>query len=366
MIALLVLATLLLLDMQNIGARRRRVLAPGDARSTDYTIVVPLYGHPRYFANRASLEPFKEHVLLVISTAAPAMRAFAGELETDGWRVHRTEHDEPLPALVAAGLDSVTTEWTIRLDGDASFVDHPGSIVAAAAPADICSLKIVPSRRETLLERLQAVEYATAMLSRHHRPWLTSGACMLARTEALRAILAQHSNWFLGEDIETGKIARRLGFRVAHVDAGVRTVVPRTLGALVRQRRGWWAGCFRQTWINLDHGWDNPLTVVYRVALVWLLYVGKVVALSDAWRILPIVVLAYTGITAVSNWSVRSRWMIAYPYYALVQSLLMPPAGAVEYARVAIRTRSLGRYRKPLRRQRPLDFRGWEGVDMPE
>jgi cellulose synthase/poly-beta-1,6-N-acetylglucosamine synthase-like glycosyltransferase len=188
------------------------------------------------------------------------------------------------------------------------------------------------------------------MLGRHHRPWLTSGACMIARTDAFRQALAQHSQWFLGEDIETGLIARRLGLRVAHLDVLVHTDVPDRWRSLWRQRRGWWAGCFRQTWINLDHCLDDPVSLVYRAALVWLLLYGKIHALTTATRLLPLVILLYTGVLAVSNWSVRSRWMILYPYYALAQALVLPAFGAAEYVRVATATRSLGRYRMPRRR----------------
>jgi Glycosyl transferase family group 2 len=353
-IALLAVLALLLLDMQNLGAHRRRVRGPADVQSDDFTILVPLYGEPQYFANREALERFRLKTLLVVSVASPAMRALALEVELAGWRVHRTDVDTPLPALVATGLASVRTGWTIRLDGDSTFLDEPGAIVAAAeaANADVCSVKIVPSRNRTLLDKLQTVEYSTAMLSRHHRPWMTSGACIVARTAALRTVLSNHSNWFIGEDVETGAIARRLRMRVAHIDARVTTDVPSTLRGLVRQRRGWWAGSFRQTWVNLDHGWDDPLALLYRVLLIWVLYVGKAQALAESWRLLPIVIVAYTGVTLASNWSVRSRWMIVYPYYALAQSLTMPAAGAIEYARVAIGHRSFGRYRMPRRRPR--------------
>lgn len=354
MIALVAIGALLLLDMQNVFAQRRAYVRPSDEGSDDYTIVVPLYGRPHYFANRAALEPIRNNVLLAIGTWKPAMERFADELEAAGWRVRRCPARCSLSELVALALDAVDSGWAIRLDGDASFVESPARAVAAAAAsgADFFSVKIVPSRTKRLLEKLQAVEYAAAMLGRHQRPWLTSGAGMLARTSAFRAALALHSCWFLGEDVETGLIARRLGFRVAHLDVRVRTDVPSSLGALWRQRRGWWAGCFRQTWINLDHCFDDPISLVYRVALVWLLLYGKVHALTAAGRLLPVVILLYTGVLVVSNWSVRSRWMILYPYYALAQALVLPVFGALEYARVATTKRSLGRYRMPRRRVR--------------
>jgi hypothetical protein len=351
MIALVVALVLLAFDMQNAGARRRRVVKPGLASSSDYTIVVPLYGDPRHFANRARLAPFRRNTLLVVATTSDLMREFADFLVSDGWRVHRVGENLRVPGLVARGLDSVTTAWTIRLDGDTTFVEHPGQIVAAAAAgdADVCSVKILPSRMRSLVEKMQAVEYATSMLSRHHRPWLTSGACIVARTRAFRDVLALHSQWFVGEDIETGAIARRLRLRVAHIDATVVTDVPPTIRALVHQRRLWWAGSVRQTWLNADHAWDDPLAFVYSALLVWMLWLGKASALHATWRLLPLIVVAYTGVTLLSNWSVRSRWMILYPYYALAQSLLMPVPGIVEYVRIALRERSLGRYRMPHR-----------------
>jgi hypothetical protein len=343
---------LVLLDMQNLFAGFRTVVHATDEASDDFTIVVPLYGHPRYFANRAALQPDRARTLLAIDTSCEAMARFADELERRGWRVHRSNGTHSLSALLASALASVTTSWTIRLDGDAAFVDRPARAIAAAARsgADFFSVKVVPSHTRRLVEKLQAVEYAAAMLGRHHRPWLTSGACMLARTSAFAAVLAQHSQWFLGEDIETGLIARRLGFRVAHLDVNVCTDVPDSWRSLYRQRRGWWGGCFRQTWVNLDHCLDDPVSLVYRVALVWLLLYGKIHALATAGRLLPVVILLYTGVLAVSNWRIRSRWMILYPYYALVQAIVLPAFGAFEYARVARASRSIGRYRMPRRR----------------
>lgn len=354
MIALVAIAALVLLDMQNLFAHRRKVVQAADASSDDYTILVPLYGDPRYFANRTALTSLRRHVVLAVDTSTASMTAFAEELEADGWRVHRCGSVRSLSSLLLSALGSVESGWTIRLDGDAAFEEDPGRAIAAAiaSNADFFSVKVVPSRSGRLVEKLQTVEYQAAMLSRHHRPWLTSGACMLARTDSFKASLAQHSQWFLGEDVETGMIARRLGFRVGHLDVRVLTDVPETWRALWRQRRGWWAGCFRQTWVNLDHSFDDPLALVYRVALVWLLVYGKAHALVAGGRLLPLVILLYTGVVVLSNWSVRSRWMILYPYYALVQTIVLPVFGAVEYGRTAYRSRSWGRYRVPRRRVR--------------
>ena len=68
--------------------------------------------------------------------------------------------------------------------------------------------------------------------------------------------------------------------------------------------------------------------------------------------ILPFVVLLYTGVCLSSNWTVRSRWMVVYPYYALFQALVLPPLGA------AGTLKPPGRYRIGFRRE-SLDLARW-------
>jgi hypothetical protein len=342
------LAAMILLDLQNVFAGIRRVLKPA-APSSDYTLLVPLYGHPRYFANADRLLPYRDRVLLAIVVSTPLMATFADEAERAGWRVHRCRRNLPLPELVADALASVETSYVIRMDGDTWFAGDPGAAVGAAAEAaaDLCSVKVLPSRRRTLAERLQGIEYDMAMLGRHHRPWLTSGACMLARTDALREILSHHSSWFAGEDIETGVIARRLGMTVRHVDTVVHTDVPESWPALARQRVNWWAGCFRHSWINADFGLHEPIGLLYSAILVWGLFIGRIVSLDQAWRLVPTLVVLYTGVCIVGNWRVRNRMMILYPYYALLSSVLLPAFGVIAYLRLARSSRNLGRLRVP-------------------
>ena len=51
---------LFLFDFQNLIAWwRGRLLAPGIRRSTDFTIIVPIYGHPQYFDERGSLRRYQ-------------------------------------------------------------------------------------------------------------------------------------------------------------------------------------------------------------------------------------------------------------------------------------------------------------------
>ena len=372
--ALVLLGVLVSLDMQNLASRWGRVISLGKESSDDYTLIVPIFGDPRYFRNGHYLRRFRDRTLLAVNADSPKMRRFVEELRRDGWRVHasRLTGRVSCPQIVLDALRSVDTEYVIRIDGDTVSYEDPGRAVAAAraAGADLCSVKITVSRRETLIEKLQAVEYDMSMLGRHNRAWMTSGACMIARTSALRGILSAHSFWFPGEDIETGVIAKHFRLAVRHLDMRFYTDAPETFRAWLRQRMMWWSGSFRMAFVNADQTMRFPLTFAYTVCVVWLLWSAKWHELVDPRHvaaILPFVLLLYTGVCYLSNWSVRSRWMVLYPYYALFQALVLPPLGACYYLWLWYRRGSLappGRYRIGLRRQ-SIDLGLWRAPAGP-
>lgn len=118
-IVMVALAGLLLAyDFQNVLSWWRvRVVAPAEKPSDDFTIVVPLFGHPRYFAGRAALAAYKANVLVALETSPAVMADFADELEAEGWRVGRYRVDDPDPAkLLGYALGDVTTTTALRLD----------------------------------------------------------------------------------------------------------------------------------------------------------------------------------------------------------------------------------------------------------
>src|SRR4051812_31434474 len=123
---MLVLAVLLVaFDFQNVlSLWGGRTISPGDEASDDFTIIVPLFGHPRYFDRRAELVRYQANVLVALDVGAPIMAAFGDELESEGWRVNRLRLESPNPAaLVKACLPAVTTTYTLRLDADTSVGD---------------------------------------------------------------------------------------------------------------------------------------------------------------------------------------------------------------------------------------------------
>lgn len=347
----LAIPLLALLDAENIVTCLRPALGLADDRDDDFTILVPLYGHPRYFCNREYLQRHRRNVVLVVNTSAKEMRRFANTCEWEGWRVVRvpvTTAHSPMDMLAIA-LGEVTTRYAVRLDGDTWTDQDVGRAIAAMERdgVDLCSAKVLPDRRESVAEHMQAIEYELAMRGRHHRPWMTSGAITLARTDALRAIMRHHSNYFYGEDIEVGKIAKCLGLRVAHVDLTVYTAVPTTFRELIRQRTGWWCGSFRSAFVNIDKNLRFPVYWTYNIVLVWLLLTGKLVSGVDQYQVVPAVILLYTALIVVCNWPVRTTWMVLFPYYSLAQVLVMPSLGVARYVKLLRATGHWGRYRYP-------------------
>jgi hypothetical protein len=195
------------------------------------------------------------------------------------------------------------------------------------------------------------------MLSRHYRPWLTSGACFIGKTDSLRLIFDHHSLWSPGEDIETGRAAQGLRLKIRHADFVVTTEVPETWRALWKQRRLWWAGAFRHWFVNADRNVLHlPLLTAYLLLAVFGSVYFKWWGMIDVRALpyqLPLVLAVYAFVTFVSNLQVRSWWMIVFPIYALTQSLVMPFLGACQYVVVACRLRALGRYRFGYRRGLP-------------
>ncbi len=359
---LLVLA--FVLDFQNLASRwRGRTLAPHFERSDDYTIVVPVWGDPRYFENRGVLARQKPRVLVAVDQTNERMVAFSDELEADGWRVGRVRLADPNPpALIDAVLDQVTTTYVARMDADTRPLEGLDRFVArmAADGADLCSTKVRVASPRTRAQKLQDLEYAMSMLSRHFRPWLTSGACFVAKTAALREIFTRHTMWFPGEDIETGRVAHALRMRVRHLDMTVETDAPAGWLALFRQRRLWWAGSFRHAIVNFDKNLAQlPLWTLYTSGFVFaaasLKWAELVAILHQPLYLVSVIwslLVVYSLVTLVANFQVRSWRMILFPAYALAQIVVMPFVGAIAYVMLAWEQRTLGRYRFGLRRAR--------------
>src|SRR4051794_38881475 len=115
---LVVAAALVAFDFQNLLSWwGGRTIKPATEASYDFTIVVPLFGHPRYFDRRSDLLGYQGNVLVALEVSAPVMADFANELEREGWRVERLVPANPNSAEpLKAALPGVPTPYTFRLD----------------------------------------------------------------------------------------------------------------------------------------------------------------------------------------------------------------------------------------------------------
>ena len=367
-LTLVLTAFVALFDFQNLLSWRKKfVLEPLPAPSGDFTIIIPLYGSPKYFERRDRLEHLKGHVVVAIEVSRPAMRAFAEHLEGEGWRVFRALVREPNPPKMLRAVleaDAIHTTYAVRLDADTVIGDDlPNAVAAAQADgADLCSVKVlVHNRTETVCARFQALEYKIAMLTRHYRPWLISGACVVAKTTILREILRQHSMSPIGEDIEMGRVAVAGRMRIRHLDIVTETDAPASWRAWFRQRKNWWAGTFRHAVVNFDrNAVQLPWWGLYNLSILWMtihlhVWTYGSVLLHPSTEVIEFVVgLIVLGcaVTLLTNWRVRSPLMLVFPLYAIAQSALIMSIGGLWYAWLVAGSQPLGRYRFSIRRRR--------------
>lgn len=361
--SLLLALVLLAFDMQNLLAWWQKWrLRPDVRRSDDFTIVLPVYGHPRYFADREHIRHLQENVLVALEVSAGGMSAFADELEAEGWRVHRARIQVPGPPILildAIKAGAVKTRYVLRMDADTRPLDDPGEFVAKMEDeaVDLASVRVLVAQPRKLVERMQAVEYRMAMLSRRYRPWLTSGACFAGTTEAVGKVLSSHSLWFPGEDLETGRIALAMKLKVRHLDLRVETDAPDSWHGLLKQRRSWWAGSFRHSVVNADKNIRHtPVWTIYYLGLVMFglfMKTNHIIHPTSGYSLLRsmlLLFLFYAVITVIANWQARSYLMFCYPPYALLQVMAMASLGGYWWVRKAREQRHLGRYRFGYRR----------------
>ncbi len=358
----LALIVMLLFETQNLFSFITRFsLKPAEEASDDYTFVNPVYGHRRLFDDRSHIERFKARVLVALDMAGVGMGELADELEADGWAVHRTRFEIPGPpnlVLDAIRAGAVHTRYVFRLDADTVPVDDPGPYVRAMEldGTDFASVRVYVENDDTFVGKMQASEYRVAMRARRLRPWLSSGACFGGTAEAMSTVLESHSLWFPGEDLESGRIAQTNRMRVRHLDLRVVTDAPETWRALFKQRTSWWAGGFRHAVVNADKNLlHTPMVSIYNLGLVTLgfflkLHAHVVSEPASVVRSIVLLMVIYTGLTFLVNWQVRSRWLLLYAPYALVQSMCMPLVGAIYWAKGAWRQQHSGRYRFGYRR----------------
>lgn len=343
-------------------------------RNSDIAILVPIFGKLSYLKNIDFLKYYARHV--VLCTTTKESRAFNEGIEAIakkyGFRIFRSDvpiasknrpnpwglfkntlHEPEDQMLSDAARDEIIRDsfsivksaYCVFLDGDTTVKSSLYKLagIMAEKEYDIASVRILVSRQTTLMEKLQAVEYELAMDARKMYPWLTSGAGMIAKTSVIREIMAHHSLFFSGGDIEIGRLAKMLGHKVGHIAVEFLTDVPKTFGAWCWQRIVWCGGSFRHAIINLhSYTWRHPFFYLYYTVVVWLLMPLRWWEIFHRPMILLFVIFLYWALITVFHWK-RLRWYyILFPLYSLFQVMILVPMGFLYYVRILYYSHNIG------------------------
>ncbi len=333
-------------------------------RSDDFALLVPIFNDLKYLTYIDFLAQYKNHVVLCTTTdETPEFMNSIRKLSNKyGFRVYTSDvgtgkknpwaifnktllaHD----AVLKSTIGVLQEKYVIFIDGDTK-VDEDLAILAGAMEEnnyDIASVKVLPSKRETPIENLQGIEYDIAMQARLIYPWLTSGAGMIAKREVMISIMKNHSLFFNGGDVEIGRLADMMGYKVGHIPIIFYTDVPTTFKAWVKQRFSWMCGMFRHSIINFDHNLKHPFHFIYYTFMIYFLIPFKVIELLTMPLLIPAILAMYTVITFLANWkvkSVRSKWIIVFPFYALFQILVIIWFGAYRYINTVRKSKNVGK-----------------------
>ena len=287
----------IILDTGALIARLRKPVPLEREANMNYTVVVPRYnGYPVQMYNGANLKV-----------------AYNGKTK---------------PEAVKHELGGVLTKYTVIMDADTMPEADIAQIIATLEKrdADIASVIVLPYENHSLLQKLQEVEYSIAMKIRRLSPYLTSGACIVGKTEVLKKIMERHTLEWEGEDLEVGLLAKKLGYKIIHIDAKVRTRVPTTLKGLLKQRAMWTRGMLR---LSRKYFKQFAPHALYGIIVFLALTPLKVVSLLTSWLIFPVVYLCYALLTLACATEGKTYIKLLYPLYALFMSIATPIAVAL-------------------------------------
>ncbi len=365
------------------------VVDPDTVPDEDFTILLPIFGDIKYLKNVDFLSSYGKKVILCTTTretpefdaalgAIAAKHGFGiyrsqvpissakGKANPNPWRLFTstlygrparamgdqkpefTLSDEARDEIMREGSRMITTTYAIFMDGDTVAKDDLRTLVGVMKEKDfdLASVRVLASRKDTLIEKLQSVEYELAMDARRVYPWLTSGAAMVAKTHVIKEIMGHHSLFFSGGDIEIGKLGKMMGYNVGHIAFVFCTDVPRTFRAWFRQRLAWFGGGFRHAVINMhQYTWRHPVFFFYSTFLVFLLTPVRWYEMLKYPLVLPFVIMLYWLLILAVHWKKVRPFYIFFPFYALFQVMVLVPLGVLTYFRMAFAAENTGMIR---------------------
>jgi len=346
---------------------RNRTYRGGNQVFHGFRLLVPIWGDVRYLTNIDALAPYARRVTLC--TTGDESRVFYASLkhvaDKHGFHVYidrpqKPWHQEEPATQKARATDGTTRDRLIRnvlgyvrepivipIDADSvpagPFEYLAGELVRRGL--DLASVRIVPANpNESVLTRLQTLEYRMVMQIKFVAPWMLSGACHAARTHVLLDVMNRHSLFFQGNDVETGMIAQALGYRVGHIPFEVLSDVPAKFKPWLRQRLAWAGGQFRLFIVNIQFSRKHPFMWAYGAGVVYLALLFRFqFAMHSALRVVASVV----GYVALVLYLYLHRgrgkwWALAMPFYTLLLSFILTPLGIIWYVKMAIASNNWG------------------------
>lgn len=326
----------------------------------DYSILVPIYGNIRFLENVEYLKQYGDKVMLC--TTGNESESFYKDLQAIATEYSfKVFIDEPnlsyansnkrmtsgtkRDTIIKHALKHVESFFTVCIDADTTTEKHLSYLVGEVEHKnfDLASIQIVPNNKEaSVLTRLQAFEYHTAMNFRFLFPWLLSGACHAGKTNVLINIMNKHSCFFQGNDVETGLLANTLGYKVGHIPFVVLTSVPDNLIDWYRQRIAWSAGEFRLYIMNLGFIIKHPYFWFYGGIVTICLFPLRWLSLFALTVNLYIVLAVYFAMILYLHWKRKNPYILLMPLYTLFQSLVLTPIGILWYFKMSYKDRNYG------------------------
>jgi hypothetical protein len=364
--------------LAGIYSRGRRYTF-GDTLCYDLRLLVPIWGDVKYLLNVSELARYKSHVTLCTTgDESPSFyRALREIAAAHGFKVFidrpllprhaargqgakaRSTGGTTRDRLICTALNTVTESYVIPLDAD-SIPAQRFEVLAGELKRrhlDLASVRIIPSNpTESLLTRLQALEYRVAMQIKFVAPWMLSGACHAARTEVLRDVMSRHSLFFQGNDVEAGIIAHALGYRVGFIPFDILSDVPAKIRPWTRQRLAWAGGQFRLFIVNIRFARWHLFMWVYGAAFAYLTVILRWQSFTQAsWRILATVLGYLALVLFLYMHDTRGKWwVLAMPLYTFISSFIITPLGLFWYTKMALASGNWGvirPHRQPRRRE---------------
>lgn len=343
-----------------LRARKFQSSTLQEAESSDFSILVPIYGSVKYLENVEYLSKYSDQV--VLCTTSGETEKFYTDLtkiaSKNNFQIFKSPYspstnsnkrrtggvirDQVIrDALVQ--MNNLRT-YTICIDADTTTPQPLEKLAGAfeVSEADFGSISLIPQEHGGILVQLQRHEYRQSMRIRFLLPWMLSGACHIGKTETFRQIMSQHSLFFQGNDVEAGLLGDQMGYKSVHLPFAVNTEVPSDFKSWWRQRIAWAGGEFRLFIINAKYILKHPLLWLYGgVVAILLVSLRWWSILEPTWILLGVALMYYISIIWI-HWRTRNWWLLLLPIYTLFNSMILTPIGIFWYFVMAIPEKNFG------------------------